>query len=76
MCADDRTARNARQRLDVAEHVKFGQPRQHADVEERGAEAAAGKRQPDFAEEGRAHGGEVAAQEQAQGATGLAVLEI
>ena len=37
MRADDGTARHARQHVDVAQHVELGEPRQHADVEQRRA---------------------------------------
>ena len=56
-------ARHARNHLDVTEHVELGEPRQDTDVVERGAKAAAGKRQSDFAEEER-HGSRGATAEQ------------
>ena len=39
--ADDRTPRNAREHLDVSEHVQLRQSREHAEVEERGAKPSA-----------------------------------
>jgi hypothetical protein len=55
--ADDGAARDAGEDFDAAQHVKLGEAGQHPDVEERGAEAAARKPQPDAPVEGAAHGG-------------------
>src|SRR2546423_1040655 len=56
MRADDRAPGDAGDDLDAAQHVQFGEAGEHADVEERGAEAAARKCEAHFALEAAAHG--------------------
>ena len=56
MRADDRASGDAREHLDPAEDVELGELRQDADVEERGAKAAARERQPDLPDARRERG--------------------
>jgi hypothetical protein len=46
MGADNRSTRHARKRLHMPQHVEFGQARQHANVKQGSAEAAAGEGKP------------------------------
>ena len=71
--AEDRAPRDAGEDLDAAQGVVLRQPGEHADVEQRGAEAAAGERQADLAPEHRLQGVGVAAQEDAERLPGGAV---
>ena len=50
MSADDTAARIGRQHVHMTQDVCLGEPREDADMIKRGAEAAAGEREPDFAE--------------------------
>ena len=56
MCADDRAAGNARDDLDVTEHVQLGQLSQNTNMIKRSAKTASRKPQPDFSTEGGLQG--------------------
>jgi hypothetical protein len=46
--ADDRAARHGGDHLHAPKHAELGEPREHADVEERRTEPASGERQSEL----------------------------